>query len=252
MSEQDYRPQDDLDIGDVVSTTWSLLTANFGHYLLLSICLLGIPTFLFNTFIFADRFYSMGVMAGIGGTLIYSVFSLVLQGSITHSAIEELNQRSVSFQGSVSATLAKLLPLIFLSILMGLGVGIGFLLLIVPGIFLSIIWVSAVPVLISERVGVFDAFGRSVRLTEGQRWRILALVLIVLVIGTALNFVIGLLTSSMYYISSYSPSLMITLMEAIGGVITARFGSIGSAVLYTRLRQIKDGVDLTQVSKVFE
>ena len=252
MSEQGYRPQDDLDIGEVVSTTLKLATSNFAHYFLLCILLLGIPTFVFNAFVFSDRFYAFGIFSSLGSALIYSIFSLVLQASITHSAVEELNLKKVTVKGSVSAAISYLLPLIFLSILMGLGVGIGFFLLIVPGVFLSIIWVACVPALISEHIGVFEAFGRSVMLTEGQRWRILALVLIVLVIGTIVNFVLGLLTSSIFYTASYSPSLMIILMEAIGGVITAMAGSIGSAVLYTRLRQIKDGVDVSQISKVFE
>ena len=52
-----------------------------------------------------------------------------------------------------------LLPLIAVSILAGLGIGIGFLLLIVPGLILLTFWSLVAPVTVIEQPGVFGAFG---------------------------------------------------------------------------------------------
>jgi len=56
----------------------------------------------------------------------------------------------------------------------GLGVMVGFLFLIVPGVILAICWLVSAPVLVVEKVGVFRAMERSLALTRNHRWRSLA------------------------------------------------------------------------------
>ena len=59
--------------------------------------------------------------------------------------------------------------LIVVGILAGIAIAIGFVLLIIPGLFLITIWSVIVPVIVIERTGVFDSFGRSRELVKGQR-----------------------------------------------------------------------------------
>jgi hypothetical protein len=58
-------------------------------------------------------------------------------------------------------------PLVAVSILLGIGVGIGFVLPIIPGLMLLVIWSVVAPVTVLERVGVLAAFGRSGELVRG-------------------------------------------------------------------------------------
>ena len=55
----------------------------------------------------------------------------------------------------------------------GVMVGIGFVLLVVPGLILACMFFVAVPVAVVERPGVFEALARSGRLTRGHRVPIL-------------------------------------------------------------------------------
>ena len=71
------------------------------------------------------------------------------------------------------------LPLIGLSILLGIGVGIEHVLIIVPGLFLLTIWSVAAPSLVIERKGVFAAFGRSRELVRGHGWQVFGVILVV-------------------------------------------------------------------------
>src|SRR4051794_7796596 len=73
--------------------------------------------------------------------------------------------------GSVSPVL---LPLIAVSLLAGLGIGLGFVLLIVPGLILLTFWSVVAPVTVIERPGVFGAFGRSWQLVRGYGWPVSA------------------------------------------------------------------------------
>ena len=60
--------------------------------------------------------------------------------------------------------------LIVFAILSGIAVGIGFILLIIPGLYLMTIWSVGAPAIVAERRGALEAFGRShdlVRATAG-------------------------------------------------------------------------------------
>ena len=60
-------------------------------------------------------------------------------------------------------------PLLAVSVLFGIGVAIGFVLLIIPGLYLMVIWSVVAPVTVLEQPGVFDAFRRSRELCARER-----------------------------------------------------------------------------------
>ena len=70
--------------------------------------------------------------------------------------------------GLVSATLPRLLPLIGLSIVMYIGVGVGFLLIIAPGIIIALRSSVAAPAMIAGRLGISDSLRSSWHLTGGH------------------------------------------------------------------------------------
>src|SRR5215213_1714136 len=57
-------------------------------------------------------------------------------------------------------------------------VGIGIVLLIVPGVWLGTVWALALPALLFERVGVIGALGRSRALVRGRFWAVLGLLVL--------------------------------------------------------------------------
>lgn len=65
------------------------------------------------------------------------------------------------------------------SILWSIGVFLGLVLLVLPGVWLMTIWFVVLPVLIVENENVMDAFGRSKELVTPYFWLMLAIVLIV-------------------------------------------------------------------------
>jgi hypothetical protein len=75
--------------------------------------------------------------------------------------------------------------LLVAGILAGIAISIGFVLLIVPGLFLITIWAVIVPVIVVERTGALASFGRSRRLVKGNGWQVFG-VLVVLFVGAFL------------------------------------------------------------------
>lgn len=63
-------------------------------------------------------------------------------------------------------------------LLYGIAVGIGFMLCIIPGIFISIRWMFAPYIMATENVGITEAFGRSWNMTKGNFWDLFLLGLV--------------------------------------------------------------------------
>lgn len=123
-----------------------------------------------------------------------------------------------------------LLPLIGAGLLSGIGIGIGLVALVVPGLFLMTIWAVIAPAIVIERSGVFDAFTRSRELVRGFGWPVLWVVLIALLISTAGALLFGLIAASV----ADGPLVRI-VFSALASTVTAPVEALVAGVLYYRL-----------------
>ena len=101
-----------------------------------------------------------------------------------YGAFQDMRGRRVDLGESLKVGLSRLLAIIGLAILMSLGIGFGFVLLIIPGLILITMWFVATPACVVERLGPFRSMGRSSQLTKGHRWKILGCA--ILAIGGAI------------------------------------------------------------------
>ena len=101
--------------------------------------------------------------------------------------------RQATVAGAITAA-AALLPFYFLvSLISGFIVGIGFLLLILPGLYLTARLIVAAPVMVAEdRRNPLDAISRSFAVTKGHGWAILGLIVL---IGIAAVVVMGVVNA---------------------------------------------------------
>ena len=75
----------------------------------------------------------------------------------------------------------------------GIGVGIGFWLFVIPGLFLLTRWSLLVPVIVWEEVGTFRAFARSRDLVRGHGWPVFGTILATAALLFAGLFVVAFL-----------------------------------------------------------
>lgn len=119
-------------------------------------------------------------------------------------------------------------PLLLVSIIAGLLVGLGFLLLIVPGLLLLTMWAVVAPVVVLERTGVVATFGRSRALVRGNSWPVfwtlIQLFLLVLVAGV----VAVLATAGLGDVAG-------SFVQVLTGAVAATLLALGTATLYFRL-----------------
>ena len=133
--------------------------------------------------------------------LVAVVLSLILstfyQGMVVQLVRDVQDGRRDSSVGELFRSVSPaVVPLIAVSILAGLGVAIGFLALIVPGLFLLTIWAVIAPVTVLERPGVLAAFGRSRQLVSGNGWTVFAVIALVFLLVVIVAVVAGVVAAA--------------------------------------------------------
>ena len=121
------------------------------------------------------------------------------------------------------------------AVLGGLAVALGFLALIVPGIWLIVGFSVAVPVLLLERTGPVAALRRSLRLVSGRWWATAAVLLLgQLLVGLVGALLQGIVMSIPASISEGQHAAG-ALGMALGGTIATAFTAPCSAAIVTLL-----------------
>ena len=190
--------------------------------------------------------------ASFFSSLVLMVVSALVQGALTRATVSAAEGRRATFGESFAAAAHVLLPLIGLSLLFGIAVAIGFVLLIVPGVILLLMWAVSVPALVVERQGVFAAFARSAELTKGARWKILGLFLVIGVAYLLVSYVFRLFGLDMYNTASPTGLTIGNLLGSIivGTISNVLWGTIQPS-LYVELRQWKEGTSAEKLAEVF-
>jgi hypothetical protein len=171
-----------------------------------------------------------------GGAALVSLVALVIgtfyQGMVVELVRDVQDGRRDSSVGQLFRSVAPIvLPLIGLSILLGIGVGIGFILIIVPGLLLMTIWSVAAPSLVIERRGVFAAFGRSRELVRGHGWQVFGVILVVIALSIVISIVVAVLASGLGTVG-------VAIAQWILDILLAPFTALIGAVLYFSLRRL--------------
>ena len=192
------------------------------------------------------------------GTIVLTVaFAMLTQGALVRATAAHSEGREASFGESAMAGLRVIVPLFLLGLLLGIGISLGFLLLIVPGVILYLMWAVAAPALVEEGTGVIGAFGRSSFLTKGARWKVLGLGLIMMVIYWIYSAVIGVVMISIYGLEGLAsaaqqglPLGLLAVSGVLSTIVTAVIATLQTS-LYIELRDWKDGPATEALTEIF-
>lgn len=117
---------------------------------------------------------------------------------------------------------------ILLSCLLGgFGILVGFVLFVVPGLFLLAAWSASTPFIMVEDMGAVAALGASWRATAGSR---LAIMLVFVVYGVALIGGSGLIVVLLDRIGAAGSAFEIVVTNLIAGLFVTAGWLVGTAV----------------------
>src|SRR5947209_8167387 len=116
---------------------------------------------------------TVAAVVGLLSTAAAFVGTTFVQGALVEAVDGE--HRGVPVEGVADLyrrSWSRLRPLVAVSILTGIGVGLGVLLFVVPGIMLAIRWALVAPIVMLEGQGARAAMRRSRELVRGHRWAV--------------------------------------------------------------------------------
>lgn len=240
-------------VGQVLKRSFSTFFANFVPFCALAL-ILYLPSLLLS-------FGSMGDLQGGLASPQYTaadfavmalslILSYILIGALVYGTVQHLSGQKAGLGDIVARGLARAVPVIVIAILLSIGVGIGFALLIVPGIFLVVVWSVVIPAAVVERPGIFGSFKRSWELTKGYRWPVLGLLLILFVILLVFSLVTG--AAAGFAIFFMDDLALVMVVNYVISALSGAFASVVVAVLYHDLRVAKEGVSTQQIAAVFD
>jgi len=217
-----------LSVGETLNETFSLYGQHAG-------VLLPIAFWLFLVVaIFEGIAHDSLALAPLA--IVVTMIATTLYQGVVVSLVRDVQdgRRDTSMGGLVSQAMPFLWPLIGAGILSGIGIGIGFILLIVPGLILLTIWAVIAPAIVVENRGVFAAFGRSRELVRGNGWPVFGAI----VVAFLIVFVAALIFTAIA-VAIADGILLLIVFSALASTLTAPVMALVAAVLYYRLVAIE-------------
>jgi hypothetical protein len=171
-----------------------------------------------------------GTIGILLGSLVSIIAAFVLQATLV-KAVQDIRDGHADL--SIGQTVSEAMPFIgavaVASILAGVAITIGLILLIVPGLFLITIWAVIVPVIIIEHSGALASFGRSRQLVRGRGWHVFATLVLVYIIMLVVNIVLGVIFSALPHVWGDG------LSSVISGTLISPFLALVVTLVYYRL-----------------
>ncbi len=179
-------------------------------------------------------------LAGVVGSLLGAIVGLfaafLLQAALVKAVQDVRDGRAdLSLGETVSAVTPYIWAVAGASILAGIAITIGLILIIVPGLYLITIWAVIIPVIVIERSGALASFGRSRELVRGHGWHVFGTLVLVFVILIVVDIVLGLIFLALPI------AVRNGLSTVVSGTLIAPFIALVVTLIYYRLLEARGG-----------
>jgi hypothetical protein len=190
-------------------------------------------------FVISGIFGVLLIAASPGLAFIALIVSLVATTLFTGMVVELVadvqdGKRDASAGQLLRAVTPVLGQLILVGIVAGIGILIGFILIVIPGLILATLWSVAAPVVVLERPGGLRALGRSRELVRGNGWNVFAVILLLVIL-------VGLVGSGIEVAADAAGTGVGLVVRVVVGILTAPISALAAAVLYFDLRKAHGG-----------
>jgi hypothetical protein len=218
-----------LDVPTVLQRVWETYRDQFA-LLVQAALIVFVPIAILNGLILTGGGIGLALIAGAIGI----IGTFWFQGMVVEAARDMLDGRRDHTVGSLFSSVTPVVgPLIGAGILAGIAIGIGFILIIVPGLFLLTIWAVLAPVIVIERAGIFDAFGRSRALVRGHGWQVFGVIVVLFL----LQIVLGAIVQTLLLAISDS-FVGYTIADLIVRVLVGPLSALAAAIMYFELKRL--------------
>jgi Membrane domain of glycerophosphoryl diester phosphodiesterase len=215
----------------VLSQAWTMYKEHWQHLLPLALAVyvaVALISLLLHALL---DFWAAGLLSA----LVSLVATFWLQGALV-KAIDDIRdgRPDLSFGETFAVVRPQLPAIIVAGILAVLGVILGLILLIVPGLYLLTRWILIIPVIVLEGRSAGESFGRSRDLVKGFGWNVFGVIVLTILILIGFRIALDLV---LFPLSNAFQSF---LTELISGTLATPFAALAWTLLYFRLREAKE------------
>ncbi|MBV9278575.1 MAG: hypothetical protein JOZ41_00695 [Chloroflexi bacterium] len=211
-----------MTVGEILDRAFRLYLDNAGLFLG-TVAVLLVPQAILDAI-----YVPLSILSIFTGTYSLGVLILVV-------AARDMDRQITIREGYAALGLGTWLLLVVANIIVGISVAIGFVLLVIPGIFLLVRLAFVSPAIVLERQGIGGALSRSWELVAGSWWRAFGIGLLVFVIAGVGEGLLGAILGR-----SVSPQVA-QVVGVLVGMLFQPFTTGALVLMYYDLRIRKEG-----------
>ncbi len=221
-----------MEPGDVLRRSWEVYRAHWRH-------LVTIAAVVFVPLGAVTAPLALVGWPGIVGANILVLSALFLVNGALVRAVDDARRGrpDLSVAETFRRTGPRLLVLAVAGVLAAVGIFIGLLLLVAPGLVLLTWWFVLAPVVVLEGPGILPAFGRSRALVRGHGWPVFGVAIVTLVVELLVSLTLGATVLPLGgAVSSF-------VQAAVGNTLVTPFVAVAATLTYFQLHDCQADPD---------
>jgi hypothetical protein len=226
-----------VSVGGVLSEAWGLYTRFFTRFFTIAIIV-----YLIVNLVGALIATAFGNGAGVTvllvliGVVISLVGTFWLQGALVYAVDDVRDGRIDTTVGQIFERVRPYLgTLIGAGLLAGLGIALGFVLVIIPGLVLLTWWCLIVPVIVLEQKPIGESFGASRELVRGHGWTVFGIIIVTWIVSAIAS---GIIEAIFSFLNNFFQTW---IGGSIASAIVGPFLAIALTLTYFKLRELRAG-----------
>lgn len=224
-----------LDVGGVIGRVWKIYVDQ-APVLMPAAAAVFVVTGILSAVLAASGSF----VAALFGLVISLIAGMLFTAMVVELVADVQDGRRDSSPGQLLRAATPVLgQLVLVSLVAGVAIVIGFVLLLVPGLILITIWAVFVPVIVLEHLPGLAALSRSRELVRGNGWQVFGVLFVLFVC-------VGLVSVGIELAADSAGAAVGIVVRVVVGVLTAPLSALAAAVMYFDLRGAHAGITADQ------
>ena len=177
---------------------------------------------------------------------------VALVGALIRGTVADLNGERADIMACLKTGFRLFFPVLGVSLVVFLGVLLGLIALVIPGLMLLTAWLVAVPAVAIEREGVREGLARSTELTRGHRWPIFGLIAIFCIGAAIVGGAIRHAEDAAAHVIGFLPGMDVNPTSHLFGGLVALVATVGMVAIYYELRAIKEDAGPNDLAAILD
>jgi hypothetical protein len=228
---------------EIVDAAIEVYRRNPIHFLLLA-AIVRVPWLIVQIVFVAGReteiqAFFTSLLIAVGAVISYFLMS----GLIAQMASELYLGRETDAFRTLSQVKGRIPTVFMASVGKSIALALGLVLFLFPAVWVTALMFAVIPAIVIEQRGLFEAFSRSARMSEGVKSHILSAIGLVVIIRIVVEIGIALLSTLVTM-----PELRYVVI-AVAGILMYPLMGIAETLIYYDIRIRKEGFDIEMMAQ---